>query len=263
MHLQAAMMDENYVAHQFNQPSIDTMEVPYQHLAPMIRQLCCRNRTRVAANTRGEVQELHEIDMEATEPARINDEDRMILDLTRTGAAWTRTAAYWAGQAESKTCQLCKKGDEPSWFFWTCKSLNNERDKIDTTLADLDPELLPMPVRHGIAPALKAKGATTYWGSEEDPNIPDDQRKLFGCCMEKEINESIRDEMQKLTIEITAREYIQYKDDEGGNSKLPTPGKEEDNAPEDINVYTDGSLHNPTSRHWQVGGMGIFWPDRT
>ena len=27
-------------------------------------------------------------------------------------------------------------------------------------------------------------------------------------------------------------------------------------------MYTDGSLQNPTSRHWQVGGMGIFWPDR-
>ena len=213
---------------QHNQPSIDTMEVPYQHLAPMIRQLYCRNRTRAAANTREEVQDLYEIDMKATEPGKISDEDRMILDLTRTGAAWTRTAAFWAGQAESKTCQLCKEGDEHSWHFWTCKSLKCEREKIDKTLAGLDPELLPLPVRHGIAPALKAKGSTAFWGKEEDPNIPEDQRKLIGCCNEKEINSLIREEMQKIPIEVTAREYIQYKVDEGGKCKLPKPKKEEE-----------------------------------
>ena len=39
------------------------------------------------------------------------------------------------------------------------------------------------------------------------------------------------------------------------------PTKQKAKAPEDINVYTDGSLQNPTSRQCQVGGMGIFWPD--
>ena len=53
MHMQAAAMDENYEVHQFNQPSIKVMEVPYQHLTPMIRQMCGRNRTRAAEGTKG------------------------------------------------------------------------------------------------------------------------------------------------------------------------------------------------------------------
>ena len=65
-----------------------------------------------------------------------------------------------------------------------------------------------------------------------------------------------------MPIFITAREYIQYKVDEGGETKLSAPQSEEGTVPEKPNVYTDGSLHNPTSRHWQVGGMGIFWPER-
>ena len=44
---------------------------------------------------------------------------------------------------------------------------------------------------------------------------------------------------------------------------LPAPEEEDDAPPDKPNVYTDGSLHNPTSRHWQVGGMGIFWPGRS
>ena len=123
LHLQAAMVDGNYVIHQHNQPRLDVMEMPYQHLAPMVRQLCGRNRTKVAADTRDETQGLYEIDMEATQPGDINDEDRMILDLVRTGAARTMTAAYWAGQAETKICQLCNEEEEHSWQFWTCKVL--------------------------------------------------------------------------------------------------------------------------------------------
>ena len=47
-----------------------------------------------------------------------------------------------------------------------------------------------------------------------------------------------------------------------GKCSQPMPRNEDEMPPEEPNVYTDGSLHNPTSRHWQVGGMGIFWPDR-
>ena len=39
IHLQAAMMDAGYKIHQHNQPSVDTMEVPYQPLVPVVRQL--------------------------------------------------------------------------------------------------------------------------------------------------------------------------------------------------------------------------------
>ena len=161
IHLQAAAMDKDFTVHQFNQPSIKVREAPYQHLSPMMRQLCCRNRTEAAANTRGETKELYEIDMEATTSGKLDDEDRMILDITRTGAAWTRTAAFWAGQADEKTCQLCGEEEEHSWHFWTCKALKEERNEADKDLANIDPEKLPLPIRHGIAPAMKAKGTTT------------------------------------------------------------------------------------------------------
>ena len=51
IHMQAAAMGVNYEVHQFNQPSINVMEVPYQHLTPMIRQMCGRIRARAAEGT--------------------------------------------------------------------------------------------------------------------------------------------------------------------------------------------------------------------
>ena len=62
---------------------------------------------------------------------------------------------------------------------------------------------------------------------------------------------------------ITAREVVQHHTAPKPDSKdLPLPEKTEEAAPEDPNVFTDGSVHNPTSLHWQVGGMGIWWPKR-
>ena len=43
---------------------------------------------------------------------------------------------------------------------------------------------------------------------------------MFGCCKGKELNQLIREEMQKLPTEIIAREHIQYKADEGGKKEL-------------------------------------------
>ena len=33
--------------------------------------------------------------------------------------------------------------------------------------------------------------------------------------------------------------------------------------PSKPNVYSDGSVHNPASHFWQVGGIGVFWPRRS
>jgi len=60
--------------------------------------------------------------------------------------------------------ELCGEGDEHSWHFWTCSKLKEALEKANEILARIDPTKLPMPIRHGIAPALKAKGTTTYWG---------------------------------------------------------------------------------------------------
>ena len=203
------------------------MDVPYQHLSPMTRQMCGRNRTRAAEGMRDETIGLKEIDMEVNDLGKMGNEDNMIADITRTGATWTRSAAYWAGQAEDKTCQLCGQHDEDSWHFWVCPALAKAREEADKELAELDPKILPMPVRHGIAPAMTAKGSTTFWGTDEQEENTYNEKvfRMLGGCRPNEIKFEIKEEMQRLPIQITAREYVQHKVDAGSKEDLPTPEK--------------------------------------
>ena len=65
--LQAAALSPGYEIMQWNQPKVAIWEAPFQHLKPMIQQICERNRTKDGENAREETQILDEIDREATE----------------------------------------------------------------------------------------------------------------------------------------------------------------------------------------------------
>ena len=56
--------------------------------------------------------------------------------------------------------------------------------ELDSELAQVPVGCLPLNVRSGIAPAMKANGATTYWGSSLDDTINDKTKKLLGCDAE-------------------------------------------------------------------------------
>ena len=59
------------------------------------------------------------------------------LNMTRTGAAWDRNVAFWAGQCDDQDCKLCGEKEE-SDHIWICKALTAERKEVDVDLAKLD-----------------------------------------------------------------------------------------------------------------------------
>ena len=111
--------------------------------------MCTRNRTKDGEDTREETIGLDEIDKEATEAMAktMDPEDRNTLDIVRPGSAWNRVAAYWSGQVEDKTCQLCLEGEEDANHFWKCKALENARREADKDIAELNPDDLPNPIK--------------------------------------------------------------------------------------------------------------------
>ena len=127
------------------------MEAPYQHLGRMLRDMCTRNRTNDAEGGREETKDLDGIDKVATEQInkQIDAKQRSSLDITRTGATSTRAAAFWPAQAEEKTCQISKEGQEKADHLWFCKALHGKRKEIDNHLAEPNPNDLPNPIRHG------------------------------------------------------------------------------------------------------------------
>ena len=70
--------------------------------------------------------------------------------------------------------------------------------------------------------------------------------------------------MGKCEAEHTAREVTQHFTSSWGSQKMPMPKKlkEDEEAPKEINSYSDGSLKNPVGNHWAIGGVGLWWPGR-
>ena len=206
------------------------LNAAYQHITPMIRNAAARNRTRRAAGTRDECEGLFEIDEHATRgnTKKTNKLDLMILDMERTCSTWNRTAAYKAGQSQTKNCERCGQ-EGRAGHIWKCKALEQERKEADEEIAALDEEAIPPAVKQGIAPAMTCDITNTFWGGE--PNFKDTykSRKLCGCKQEKEVSKAMRKIINKCGKETTAREVMQsILADEAGED-LPLPENSETN----------------------------------
>ena len=210
--LQAAGMDCNYEIRQWNQPTIQIWQAPYQHLKPMVQQLCTRNRTKDGEDAREETQGLDEIDKTATEEGarKMSPDERMNLDIARTGSSWTRVAAYWAGQADDKVCQMCMEDEENAGHFWKCKKLEEARREADKELAEINPDILPHPVKQGIAPALSANSCCTFWGADKgEEGISEKHWKMIGGDADRKVDPAIKGKMSSFDPRTKAREVMQ------------------------------------------------------
>ena len=93
-----------------------------------------------------------EIDEHATrgKTKKLERNDLMILNMERTCSTWNKTAAYKAGQSQTKSCELCGK-DEKAGHLWSCAVLADIRKDADPEIAGLDQEALPAALKQGIA----------------------------------------------------------------------------------------------------------------
>ena len=68
--------------------------------------------------------------------------------------------------------------------------------------------------------------------------------------------------MKNFDPRVKAREAMQAQLVQKEGVTLRKPQWTDDKPPPHPNVYSDGSVHNPRSTHWQIGGVGIWWPER-
>ena len=263
MHLQTAAMTDKFIIKQWSQPAIDVLQAPHQHLPALIQQMCTRNRTRMAENEPRETGNPVEIDAYATsrQMKEINNEDLMQLNLVRTGSLWTKSTAYWTGRDDEKTCSICQEEAETAeHIIWRCKPLAKKRKEADSILAGIDCKLLPAPVRHGIAAALKATMPGTFWGTTGE-ELPEEARRRCGC--DERDGMRLPETFKDICKQITARECMQGATARSEEMmKLPMPPRIRGKPPEKPNGYTDGSYVNSAGNFWGLGGVGVWWPTR-
>ena len=76
--------------------------------------MAARNRAIVAANLRKECEGLYEIDRSATRgnDKNLTPQELTNLNMPRTGSAWYRNTAFWAGQSEEQEWTLCGEKED-------------------------------------------------------------------------------------------------------------------------------------------------------
>ena len=106
-----------------------------------------------------------------------------------------------------------------------------------------------------------------FWGSQGEDFDGAKQAKLCGEDMKPRAHSNIMDVVADLNRKdetCTARELIQAMAEKAkGSVALPKPRAVKERPQKKPYVYSDGSVHNPKSFHWQVGGIGAFWPGRS
>ena len=71
---------------------------------------------------------MEEIDQIATKAGtnRLDDNERMVLDMVPTGAAWNRSAAFWASQVDDMKCTNCGEDENTPDHIWTGSALKEK-----------------------------------------------------------------------------------------------------------------------------------------
>ena len=122
-----------------------------------------------------------------------------------------------------------------------------------------------MAVKCGIAPAMKANIQGLFWGQEGEDFLKAGQERMCGHARKAKAHGEIMGIVEDLKVEeeCTARDMMQRLTEQGtGSESMRTPVKIDKKPPEKQNVYSDGSAHTPRSLHWQIKGIGLYWPGR-
>ena len=84
-------------------------------------------------------------------------------------------------QDVNRTCSYCKEAvSTHDHIKWECKFFASTRMSIDAELANVPHKCLPTCLKSGIAPAMKADGKKTFWGTDFCEDLDKNTRRVLG-----------------------------------------------------------------------------------
>ncbi len=217
------------------------------------------------------------------------DDDVQAAQYVASCGAWSQEAKFQRGLAHDHKCPHCHAPHQDiTHTLWSCPALA-ETYALDPVLAKVDPRDLPNHLKVGIPSALTAALDTTFWGAQElDLHTSDVQAKrLLGIgnapaknagptlLAEREFAATFAVQVlgddrglqeawnQRCGCAIPARQLMAHIRGPGNPVMLPHVPACHQLAPEDPNVYTDGTNSQPMWAAFTLGAFGTWWKDRT
>ncbi len=217
---------------------------------------------------------INEVDHATVEKAMAGRsvEEKNIIAYISTGTSWAREKLEEIGRAEHNRCELCGEVEHDIRHpLWDCPKIH-EGDQFQCR-QELKAEL-PTNLQFGI-PGLMAKELNvTYWGTKLQDICTKDDGILGMIGLSGDKNKQNRQTNQNANAEeaykrkgldvngCNARQA--FKKFKGGSSKneFPVVKKCDHEAPNKINVYSDGSYKNNRRAYFSLAGAGVWWPER-
>ncbi len=205
--------------------------------------------------------------------SNLGPKEQKIYNHISSGGAWSEAHLKDIGLSEGR-CQHCGQDvQDITHITWECPEINKHRKIKD--LRDVNADLLPDFIKHGIPKSMSTDVEGTFWGDRPTfEQMQSNEQTIDAIGMQSNIkrktiasckNQEIMDVLQSNSLNpgnCNARQCFQQIKACKQPPHLALPYKCHRTAPDDINVYTDGSWINPLQQYLGLGGAGVWWPGR-
>ncbi len=154
------------------------------------------------------------------------------------------------------------------------RRLGMDKHRQHTSLEGLDRSCLPKHIKHGIPKAMTVDLEATFWGDNLEQGACKDkalaqaiglptsaQQQVLASSQNQEVKQCVLN--NNIVVEqVNARQAFEAIKANKEPPHMPLPYQCQRQAPEDINVYTDGSWIHPLRQFLGIGGAGVWWPGR-
>ena len=258
-----------------NECDIDIWNMPWQHLKTAVMSIVQRHRVANLANHRTFTGQIAEIDdnLHKKVISHLGEIEKKLHMHISTGGFWAENQLDEINQT-GNLCQHCGQTVQgPEHVLWECQCIHKHRTFKD--LSEINFKELPKAILNGLPPAMSTRIHAYFWDREDRPFQPGNKEGVDMGMPNTKFHSNLKKSDQLLLdtlfeknnighSEINARQaFGKFKHEQAADATMPMPYRCTANAPDQINVYTDGSWLFPLKQFLGLGGAGVWWPKRT
>ena len=258
-----------------NEADFNIWEMPWQHLKTALCDLVTRDQLRKVEGQRTFCGDLQEIDLPILNQtiAELGDKEKRVHQHVATGAFWHEQQLADISESDGK-CRHCGQnvcGTDHT--LWNCQVINGHRKNTD--LCHIKTDTLPPALLNGLPQAMSSCLHGMFWAKSEQVNHDNtggevmlgEPKGRMRTSVAQSKSQEVRDLLQDIGVtsadHLNARQAFTLIKQNKADFVVPIPHKCNAAAPEEINVYSDGSWLHPTKVFLGLGGAGVWWPNRS
>jgi hypothetical protein len=274
LHKYGAKLSNGLIITIDNEAPIDVINMPWQHVKKAVAEVVINNRSKIASKQRTHLEGLIETDMQIVNKviAQLGPKEKKIYGHISSGAAWADNHLKDIGESDGKCIHCGEDVDDISHITWKCKVIHKHRKIND--LKELNPDVLPCYIKHGVPKAMSTDVQATFWGDKLEIDSPSNEQannaigvatcnksRIVATCKQQEVDDVLSNAGISKQSHNARQAFSKLKANKDP-PHLALPYECHRKAPADINVYTDGSWIYPLEQYLGLGGAGVWWPGR-